>query len=615
MTDTSPTFAELGVPEVLAQTVGALGYTEPTPIQQAALPVLLDGRDLVGHAPTGTGKTAAFGLSLLARVDPDTRGVQAIILTPTRELAIQVAEALSGFASEVPRVHVLAVYGGQEYGKQIRALQRGAQVVVGTPGRVMDHLKRGNLKLDTLRTLVLDEADEMLRMGFIDDVEWILDQTPDSRQTALFSATMPSVIRRIARKHLNNPEEINIQREAERAKDIRQRFWQVSGMSKLEALSRILEAEDTDGVLVFVRTRAATQETADALETRGLTAAAINGDMVQAERERTVEKLKRGTINILVATDVVARGLDVERITHVVNYDVPFDAEAYVHRIGRTGRAGRRGEAILFVAPRERRLVSMIERVTKSRIEPMQLPDVDTINKRRVERFLKAIDATIESANLGRLETVLEQHAEASDVPMARIAAALAQQTLGEQPLFLKPDSRGKKPKKQQRRDDTFTPATRERSDKPAFAQKARPEKAARAERPSDAERTSRPDTAQRKERKPRPTAQPNERFRVEIGSQHGVKATHIVGAIANEADMDAAFIGKIQIHDDHSTVELPIGMPKPILRDLRKAWVLGRRLDMSRDGAVASDTGGSRPPKKQKAGGGKSRRPEKAAR
>jgi len=568
MTDTSPTFAELGVPEVLAQTVGALGYTEPTPIQQAALPVLLDGRDLVGHAPTGTGKTAAFGLSLLARVDPDTRGVQAIILTPTRELAIQVAEALSGFASEVPRVHVLAVYGGQEYGKQIRALQRGAQVVVGTPGRVMDHLKRGNLKLDTLRTLVLDEADEMLRMGFIDDVEWILDQTPDSRQTALFSATMPSVIRRIARKHLNNPEEINIQREAERAKDIRQRFWQVSGMSKLEALSRILEAED-----------------------------------------------KRGTINILVATDVVARGLDVERITHVVNYDVPFDAEAYVHRIGRTGRAGRRGEAILFVAPRERRLVSMIERVTKSRIEPMQLPDVDTINKRRVERFLKAIDATIESANLGRLETVLEQHAEASDVPMARIAAALAQQTLGEQPLFLKPDSRGKKPKKPQRRDDAFTPATRERNDKPAFAQKARPEKAARAERPSDAERTSRPDTAQRKERKPRPTAQPNERFRVEIGSQHGVKATHIVGAIANEADMDAAFIGKIQIHDDHSTVELPIGMPKPILRDLRKAWVLGRRLDMSRDGAVASDTGGSRPPKKQKAGGGKSRRPEKAAR
>jgi len=523
MTDTSPTFAELGVPEVLAQTVGALGYTEPTPIQQAALPVLLDGRDLVGHAPTGTGKTAAFGLSLLARVDPDTRGVQAIILTPTRELAI-------------------------------RALQRGAQVVVGTPGRVMDHLKRGNLKLDTLRTLVLDEADEMLRMGFIDDVEWILDQTPDSRQTA-------------------------------------------------------------DGVLVFVRTRAATQETADALETRGLTAAAINGDMVQAERERTVEKLKRGTINILVATDVVARGLDVERITHVVNYDVPFDAEAYVHRIGRTGRAGRRGEAILFVAPRERRLVSMIERVTKSRIEPMQLPDVDTINKRRVERFLKAIDATIESANLGRLETVLEQHAEASDVPMARIAAALAQQTLGEQPLFLKPDSRGKKPKKPQRRDDAFTPATRERNDKPAFAQKARPEKAARAERPSDAERTSRPDTAQRKERKPRPTAQPNERFRVEIGSQHGVKATHIVGAIANEADMDAAFIGKIQIHDDHSTVELPIGMPKPILRDLRKAWVLGRRLDMSRDGAVASDTGGSRPPKKQKAGGGKSRRPEKAAR
>ncbi len=602
MTEQSPTFADLGVPEVLARTVGALGYTEPTPIQQAALPVLLDGRDLVGHAPTGTGKTAAFGLALLARVDPDMRGVQAIILTPTRELAIQVAEALSGFATDLKRVHVLAVYGGQEYSRQIRALQRGAQVVVGTPGRVMDHLKRGNLKLDTLRTLVLDEADEMLRMGFIDDVEWILEQTPDTRQTALFSATMPSVIRRIARKHLDNPEEINIQREAERAKDIRQRVWQVSGMSKLEALTRILEAEDTDGVLVFVRTRAATQETADALETRGLAAAAINGDMVQAERERTVEKLKRGAINILVATDVVARGLDVERITHVVNFDVPFDAEAYVHRIGRTGRAGRRGEAILFVAPRERRLVSMIERVTKTRIEPMQLPDVDTINKRRVQRFLASIDATIETAHLGRLETVLEQHAEANDVPMARIAAALAQQTLGEQPLFLKPDSRGKKPKEKPRREEAYTP-------------KAHTEKAARPERSSDPKRPSRPEHASRKERKPQSTTHPTERFRVEIGSQHGVKATHLVGAIANEADMDSAFIGKIQIHDDHSTVELPIGMPKPILRDLRKAWVLGRRLDMSRDGVVANDAGGSKPPKRKKPGRASSRRPENTAR
>ncbi len=595
MNDTSANFTDLGVPDTLAAEVEARGYTAPTPIQTASIPVLLDGHDLVGHAPTGTGKTAAFGLAMLARIDPAERSVQGIILTPTRELAIQVAEALSNFATRLHGAQVLAVYGGQEYGRQIRALQRGAQIVVGTPGRVMDHLKRGNLKLDALRMLVLDEADEMLRMGFIDDVEWILDQTPGTRQTALFSATMPSVIRRIASKHLKQPQEITIKREAERAKDIRQRVWVVQGMSKLEALSRLLEVEESDGVLVFVRTRSATQETADALTARGLAAAAISGDMAQTERERTVEKLKRGSVKVLVATDVVARGLDVDRITHVINYDVPFDAEAYVHRIGRTGRAGRRGEAILFITPRERRLVSNIERTTRTSIEPMTLPDIDVVNRHRVARFLAAVDATIDSSNLSRLETVLENHAASTGTPIARIAAALAQQALGDRPLFLKPDARSKKHEKFDKREKFDRNANGASPSGKSFDRERKPAA-------FDNKRSAQPKHFDKGERKPRPPRGDVERFRVEVGSDHGVQASHIVGAIANEANMDSAYIGKIKINADHSTVELPAGMPKPVLRDLRKAWVLGRRLGMSIEGgsnAEHHEAAGSRPPRR----------------
>lgn len=570
-------FSGLGLPDELTDTLQRLGYHTPTPIQIAAIPVLGEGKDLLGRAPTGTGKTAAFGLPLLARIQPEIRAVQAIVLTPTRELAIQVAEALQQFSQALPRVRVLAVYGGQEYGRQIRELKSGTQIVVGTPGRIIDHLNKGTLKLDQARAFVLDEADEMLRMGFIDDVEHVLQRTPDNRQIALFSATMPPAIRRIAQRHLNAPEEITIQREVERANDIRQRVWRVQGTSKLEALARILECETSDGVLVFVRTRQATLEVADALSARGLVAVGINGDMAQSERERTVNKLKAGTIKVLVATDVVARGLDVDRITHVINYDVPFDAEAYVHRIGRTGRAGRRGEAILFVTPREQRLVKNIERVTRSAITPMQLPDAHTVNQHRVARFLASIDTTMESASLGRLATVLEEHATATGTPMTRIAAALAHQSLAGRDLFVKPESRQKAPK--------------DKTDRPG---------------PRNKEAQKRPQH--------RPAPQDVERFRAELGHSDGVKASHLVGAIANEAGIDSAYIGKIKIHADHSIIELPQGMPKPVLRDLRKAWVLGKRLNLSRLAEAGNDaghragrapdrrTGGSAPPKRASA-------------
>lgn len=581
MTDkqkTSPDadFQALGLPVPVADTIAALGYHRPTPIQVSSIPVLMSRQDLIGRAPTGTGKTAAFGLPLLSCIDADTRRVQAVILTPTRELAIQVAEALGKFATGLKGVGVLAVYGGQNYGQQIRAIKAGAQVVVGTPGRIMDHLKRGNLVLDHLHTLVLDEADEMLRMGFIDDVEWILERTPDTRQTALFSATMPQAIRRIASRYLKDPREITIQREVERANDIRQRVWTVKGAPKLEALGRILEVEDSDGVLVFVRTRHATQEIADALSARGFNAAAINGDMQQAERERTVDKLKNGSIKALVATDVVARGLDVDRITHVINFDVPFDAEAYVHRIGRTGRAGRRGEAILFVTPRERRLINVIERATRSRMETLTLPDVATVNEHRVARFLASIDDTIRATSLERLESILNSHAENTGVPITRIAAALAHRSLAGQALFLKADKRAER-------------------------KSARPERTApdgRGHSPHAKTRSDKP----KEQRSPRPRRESNidfENYRAEVGHTHGVKASHLVGAIANEADIDSAFIGKIRVNADHSLIELPSGMPKPILRDLRKAWVLGQRLQLSLVSSSDKKSGGFRPPKR----------------
>lgn len=377
------TFRDLQLSEPLIRALDEVGYETPTPIQRQAIPPLLSGRDILGHAPTGTGKTAAFALPLLSTIDHRSNATQVLTLAPTRELAIQVAEAFQRYASHIKGFHVLPIYGGQAYTGQIRQLKRGVQVVVGTPGRVRDHINKGNLRLDTLKALVLDEADEMLRMGFVDEVEWILEQAPATRQMVLFSATMPKQVERIARRYLNDPAQIAIKAKTATAETIRQRYWQVSGLHKLDALTRILEVESFDAILAFVRTKTATTELADKLEARGYAAAAMNGDMAQKQREQMVEKLKRGALDILVATDVAARGLDVDRISHVINYDVPYDTEAYIHRIGRTGRAGRRGDAILFISPRERRMLSAIERATRQKIEPLVLPSVEAVNNKR----------------------------------------------------------------------------------------------------------------------------------------------------------------------------------------------------------------------------------------
>jgi len=548
-----PSFRDLKLPAPLLSVLDEVGYESPTPIQAQAIPHLLEGLDLLGHAPTGTGKTAAFALPLLSRLVINNQHVQLMVLTPTRELAIQVAEAFQRYASHIKGFHVLPVYGGQDYAGQIRQLKRGVHVVVGTPGRVMDHMRKGTLKLDALQALVLDEADEMLRMGFIDDVEWILEQTPKQRQMALFSATMPREIQRIARRHLRDPQEIAIKARTATAATIRQRYWLVSGLHKLDALTRILEVEPFDALLMFVRTKIATTELAERLEARGYAAAALNGDMPQKSREQMVERLKKGSLDILVATDVAARGLDVERISHVVNYDIPYDTEAYIHRIGRTGRAGRQGDAILFVAPRERRMLSTIERATRQKIEPLELPSTEVVNNKRIAAFKQGISDTLAAGELDFMQSLVEQYQQEHDVPALEIAAALASISIGDRQLLLKPDKQ-----------------------KPARASTGK-----RTERVESGKRKERVEPRQRKSRD-RP-ARGMERFRIEVGYQHGVKPGNIVGAIANEAGLDAEHIGHIDIHTEFSLVDLPTGMPKEVFQDLRKVRVCGQRIDISR--------------------------------
>jgi ATP-dependent RNA helicase DeaD len=433
----SLTFRDLGLSEGLIKSLDELGYEQPTPIQAATIPLLLAGGDLIGQAQTGTGKTAAFALPLLHNIDLKHHKPQVLVLAPTRELAIQVAEAFQRYAAHLPGFQILPIYGGQSYGPQLQALRRGVHVVVGTPGRVIDHLDKGTLDLSSLKTLVLDEGDEMLRMGFIDDVEAVLKKTPAERQVALFSATMPAPIRRIAQTYLRNPQEIAIEAKTRTADNIRQRFWQVSGLHKLDALTRILEAEPFDAMIVFARTKLATDELAQKLAARGFSAAAINGDVQQAQRERTIQQLKDGKLDILIATDVAARGLDVDRISHVVNYDVPYDTESYVHRIGRTGRAGRSGEAILFIAPRERNLLRSIERATRQPIEQMELPSVETINDVRIAKFKQQITDTLEGGGLELFQRLIEEFEQASNVPAVEIAAALAKMFRGDVPLLL----------------------------------------------------------------------------------------------------------------------------------------------------------------------------------
>ena len=540
------TFRDMKIAEPLLTALDEIGYETPSPIQAQAIPQLLKGLDLLGHAPTGTGKTAAFALPLLSRLDMQDKNVQIMTLTPTRELAIQVAEAYQRYAHHIKGFHVVPIYGGQEYSGQIRQLKRGVQVVVGTPGRVMDHMRKGTLKLGGLQALVLDEADEMLRMGFIDAVEWILDQTPDKRQMALFSATMPKEIQRIARRHLNDPQEVSIKARTATAETIRQRYWQVSGLHKLDALTRILEVEDFDAILMFVRTKTATTELAEKLEARGYAAAAMNGDMAQAHREQMVERLKRGSLDILVATDIAARGLDVDRISHVVNYDIPYDTEAYIHRIGRTGRAGRSGEAILFVAPRERRMLAAIERATRQKISRLELPTTETVNNKRIADFKQKITDTLAGGEMAFMQNLVEQYRNEHDVPALDIAAALAKMSIGDKQLLLSPE----KEKPPRRRDDAPPPRGKKRRDKTS----------------------TEPDSDK-------------ERYRIDVGHEHGVKPGNIVGAIANEAGLAGEHIGHISIEKNYSLVDLPVGMPRDILMDLKKVRVCGRPMKITLHG------------------------------
>ncbi|MCG2583730.1 DEAD/DEAH box helicase [Massilia sp. TS11] len=557
-------FADLALPPALLQAIDAIGYETPSPIQAATIPLLLQGRDVLGQAQTGTGKTAAFALPTLARIDVRSARPQALVLAPTRELAIQVAEAFQKYAAQLPGFHVLPIYGGQGYGPQLSALRRGVHVVVGTPGRVIDHLEKGALDLSALKTLVLDEADEMLRMGFIDDVETILQRTPATRQTALFSATMPAPIRRIAKTYLREPEEITVAAKTTTADNIRQRYWLVSGMQKLDALTRILEAEPFDGMIIFSRTKLGTEELAEKLCARGFSAAAINGDMAQQARERTIGLLKEGRIDILVATDVAARGLDVERISHVVNYDVPYDVESYTHRIGRTGRAGRTGDAILFITPRERNLLRMIERHTRQPVSPLTLPTVREVNDARIARFKEQISATLEAGGLDVFQRLCEEYEREHNVPAIEIAAALAKIARGDEPLLLD--------KNQERRQaEERAPDPREHIDQRLLGGDARPSRADFA--------------ALKKERMARPPEPGMATYRIAVGYVHGVKPGNIVGAMANEGGIDAKRIGRIEIFDDHTLLDLPADLDAATLAALAEVSTAGRRLRIVRDG------------------------------
>lgn len=553
MTQPSQTFEQLGLNDQILKAIKHIGYETPSPIQQQAIPVMLEGRDILGQAQTGTGKTAAFALPILQMVDAKQHSPQVLVLAPTRELAIQVAEAFQNYAQDIKGFHVLPIYGGQGYEQQIRALKRGVQVIVGTPGRVMDHMRKGTLKLDGLKHLVLDEADEMLRMGFIDDVEWVLERTPQDRQIALFSATMPKEIARVANTYLQNPQHVKIEVTTTTATTIRQRFWPVGGISKMDALTRILEAEKFDAVIMFVRTKTATIELAEKLEARGYSASALNGDISQNIRERTVERLKNGKIDILIATDVAARGLDVDRISHVINYDIPYDTEAYVHRIGRTGRAGRQGDAILFVARREMRMLRTIERATGKDIEQMKLPSVSDINEQRQQRFKQQILDTIAGENLDIYTKLIEEmQAETPSDPIA-LAAALAKMVHGEQPLLLE-DRPERAPRE-----------FKERDDRPA----------------RDGRRRERDGREGRSKRRTESDV-PMESYRLEVGRDDGVKPGNIVGAIANEADISSQHIHNIRISESYTTVELPAGMPPALLNKLRSVWVCQKQLQIS---------------------------------
>ncbi len=587
------TFEQLALGAPIIQALNDVGYEKPSPIQAQTIPLLLTGRDVLGQAQTGTGKTAAFALPALSQIDLSVKAPQVLVLTPTRELAIQVAEAFKTYASHLKGFQVLPVYGGQDYRVQTRALERGVHVIVGTPGRIMDHIRRGKINLQQLKTFILDEADEMLRMGFIDDVEWVLEKLPEKRQTALFSATMPHRISRIAETYLDKPEIVKIEIKTRTADTIRQRFWSVTGRNKLDALTRILEAEEIDAMLVFVRTKTSTVEISEKLEARGYASAPLNGDIQQKQRERTVEQLKQGKLDIIVATDVAARGLDVARVSHVLNYDIPSDTEAYIHRIGRTGRAGRKGEAILFVAPRETRMKQTIERAIGKSIDPMKMPSTDEINQQRIGRFKARISDTINAEDLSFFESLIESYTkENSEHTATQIAAALAHLLQGDV-AFLQPvtsrrhehdsqEHKGHEHKGHERRDRDRNSHERrgDRSDKRTDRDSDRRS----GKHPTDPGKSRAPIVQHNQPRTDNDKKKiPMELYRIEVGQMHEVRPTNIVGAIANEAGLESQFIGSVEIHDKYSTVELPDGMPKAIFKDLKKVWVCGQQLQITK--------------------------------
>jgi ATP-dependent RNA helicase DeaD len=539
-------FSSLGLSQPVLKAIQQLGYEQPTPIQAQCIPLLLDKKNLLGTAQTGTGKTAAFALPLLSSIDEKQKTPQILVLTPTRELAIQVAEAFQSYAKHLKGFHVLPLYGGADIRSQLKGLKRGAQVIVGTPGRTLDHLKRKSLNLRQINALVLDEADEMLRMGFIDDVESILSQTPDDCQRALFSATMPAPIKRVASKYLGDAEQISIASKTKTVERIKQQYVTVKGHQKMDALTRVLEVEPFDAMIIFVRTKSSTVDIAERLEARGFSAAALNGDLSQAIRERTINKLKKGKVDILVATDVAARGLDVERISHVINFDIPYDNESYVHRIGRTGRAGREGTAILFITPKETRLLRSIEKSTRQSIPPLTMPSNEQLSGQRIEQFTQQLLTTMETPRLDKFRDMIVKFASDNELDMADIAAALTYENQKDRPLFPKLDN--------------IVAPRPERENK-------------KSENKSKKERKLRDEDGK---------VIPMITYRLEVGKNDSVEPSNIVGAIANEADISSQYIGQIKLYDSYSTVDLPEGMPNEVFKHLKKVRVRGNPLNIS---------------------------------
>ncbi|MGW5450898.1 DEAD/DEAH box helicase [Nocardia sp. NPDC003979] len=571
--DNGPTFADLGIDDRVLAAIADVGYESPSPIQAATIPPLLSGADVVGLAQTGTGKTAAFAIPILMNLDTAQKKPSALVLAPTRELAIQVAEAFGKYSSHIPGLHVLPIYGGQSYGVQLSGLRRGAHVVVGTPGRVIDHLEKGTLDLTELRYLVLDEADEMLKMGFQEDVERILRDTPRDKQVALFSATMPGAIRKISKQYLNDPVEITVKSKTTTNTNITQRYVQVSHQRKLDALTRVLEVEDFEAMIIFVRTKQATEELAEKLRSRGFSAAAINGDIAQNQRERTIGQLKSGALDILVATDVAARGLDVDRISHVVNYDIPHDTESYVHRIGRTGRAGRSGQALLFVAPRERHLLKAIERATRHPLIEMQLPSVDDVNATRVSKFGDMITENLASDNVALFRKLIEDYEAEHNTPLVDIAAALAVGGFDGDNFFMEPE----------------------------------PEPAPRRDRDRDRDRERAPRRYDDEDRDPRPPSFSRESgaelatYRISVGKRHRVVPGAIVGAIANEGGLRRSDFGHISIRPDYSLVELPANLPNETLEALRRTRISGVLIQLQPDQGPPSQRLNARGPRRDR--------------